>query len=254
MSTEPDDRLAGDLVWELFPAPTERPKDIRARLRQGVAAALLVVLTWFLWQPLAVVVACLAVSLKDFRRGRRLARTISDKAGGRVCSVFSHAWGAWKIGAAGFASGVVVVLVLGPFQKEASIPTAFTLAMVFWFLGFIASAAMAAVGLARAYRSGLRVWIGEGVNQARALFLGMLVVGFALVVIMPVFLLLAPFLTPRPANPHANPFLFLGILFSLMIGGSVVILVVLDHISRRVIAERPGKFGPKVPAVGKWNE
>jgi hypothetical protein len=38
-----------------------------------------------------------------------------------------------------------------------------------------------------------------------------------------------------------------------MFVGPLMILVVLDSISRRVVADRPGKFGPKVPTVGKWN-
>jgi hypothetical protein len=42
---------------------------------------------------------------------------------------------------------------------------------------------------------------------------------------------------------------FLGCLFA----GPVVILLALDRVSRHVIANRPGKFGPKVPTVGKWN-
>jgi hypothetical protein len=42
---------------------------------------------------------------------------------------------------------------------------------------------------------------------------------------------------------------FHGCLF----GGPVVILVVLDQLSRHVVADTPGKFGPKEPTVGKWN-
>jgi hypothetical protein len=42
-------------------------------------------------------------------------------------------------------------------------------------------------------------------------------------------------------------------LFGCMFGGPVIILVVLDWFSRRVVADRPGKFGAKVPTVGKWN-
>ena len=42
-------------------------------------------------------------------------------------------------------------------------------------------------------------------------------------------------------------------LFGCMFGGPVIILLVLDWFSRRVVADRPGKFGAKVPTVGKWN-
>ena len=41
--------------------------------------------------------------------------------------------------------------------------------------------------------------------------------------------------------------------FGCVFVGPLVILLVLDWISRRVIADRTGKFGPKVPTVGKWN-
>jgi hypothetical protein len=42
-------------------------------------------------------------------------------------------------------------------------------------------------------------------------------------------------------------------MFGVMLIGSVVILVILDRFSHHVVADRPGKFGPKVPTVGKWN-
>ena len=53
-------------------------------------------------------------------------------------------------------------------------------------------------GLVRAYRSGMRVWVGEGVNQARTLLLGMLIVGFAVAVLGPMGVLLAA------VAPHAR--------------------------------------------------
>lgn len=46
-----------------------------------------------------------------------------------------------------------------------------------------------------------------------------------------------------------GPLAFFGCLFA----GPVVIVLVLDRIGRQVIADCPGKFGPKVPTVGKWN-
>jgi hypothetical protein len=48
------------------------------------------------------------------------------------------------------------------------------------------------------------------------------------------------------------PLVLLGI-WGCTFGGAVVILIVLDWISRRVVADRPGKFGAKVTTVGKWN-
>jgi hypothetical protein len=29
--------------------------------------------------------------------------------------------------------------------------------------------------------------------------------------------------------------------------------LILDWFARRIIADRPGKYGPKVPTVGKWD-
>ena len=44
-----------------------------------------------------------------------------------------------------------------------------------------------------------------------------------------------------------------GGMFGCMFVAPVIMLLLLDWISRRVVADRPGKFGPKVPTVGKWN-
>ena len=48
--------------------------------------------------------------------------------------------------------------------------------------GFTVSATLTALGLLAASRSGMRVWIGEGVNRARTLLMGMLVAGFTFIV------------------------------------------------------------------------
>ena len=121
-----------------------------------------------------------------------------------------------------------------------------------WMGGFSLSAALTASGLLATYRSGMRVWIGEGVNRARTLFMGMLVVGFTFVVLGPICIwLVGQF--PRPRDSRAGALTGLLALLGCLFAGPVIILLVLDWISRRVIADRPGKFGPKVPTVGKWN-
>ena len=104
----------------------------------------------------------------------------------------------------------------------------------------------------KAFRSGMRVWIGEGINQARTLLLGMLMVGFILLVLMPICFWLVG-LAPRAGDGQDSVLPMMLGLFGCMFGGPVIILVVLDWFSRRVVADRPGKFGPKVPTVGKWN-
>jgi hypothetical protein len=252
---EVDDRLAGDPVWELFPypAPGSAQGSLGARdYRRWLAVACLVAVIWLLFPPLAVVTACLAVAARDFRTGRLLARSIPDKAGGTVCARFTYAWGAWKLGCAAFVLMFVVLTVVAAAGGRREVPPAFIAAMLLWMGGFAVSAALTASGLLKAYRSGMRVWIGEGVNQARTLLLGMLIVGFTAVVLGPMSIWLTGRF-PRPSDSRDDDLWgvlgFLGCTFI----GPLVILLVLDWVSRRVVADRPGKFGPKVPTVGKWN-
>jgi hypothetical protein len=248
---ETDDRLAGDPVWELFPsAPLQAPRP--RRFRYGLAVAILVAVSWRLHPVLSVSVACLAAAWKDIQTGRRLARSIPDKAGGDICALFSYAWGAWKCGAAAFAMmfvGIPIYAVLG--KMNDLLPALFALEL-FWIAGFIGSAILTAAGLVKAFRSGMRVWIGEGINQARTLMLGMLMVGFTFAVLLPMCFLLSV-KAPRAADADKGILPFLLGLYTFIIGGPVVILIILDWLSRRVVADKPGKFGPKVPTVGKWN-
>lgn len=177
--SETDDRLAGDLVWELFAQPTSSPAKAASRTgRYGPwsVVAALIVLGW-LSPPLAVVMACLAVSAGDFRTGRQSARSIPSKAGGTICARFTYAWGAWKLAVAGFVL-MFVSPVFGMPKGGHEPPVAFVTALLLMVGGFTLSATLTALGLIAAHRSGMRVWIGEGVNQARTLLLGMLVVGF----------------------------------------------------------------------------
>jgi hypothetical protein len=80
----------------------------------------------------------------------------------------------------------------------------------------------------------------------------MLVVGFTFVVLGPICIWLVD-QVPRPRDRRAGDLAGLIALFGSLVAGPVVILLLLEWISRRVIADRPGKFGPKVPSVGKWN-
>ena len=250
---EPDDRLVGDPVWELFPDPsTEHEARRSRRYLSWLAVAVLIVVAWFLYPPLSVIVACLAVAARDFQTGRRLARSIPDKAGGGICALFSYAWGAWKFGITAFVLMFVTITIKMPAGKGSQPPPEFMTAALLWFGGFLSSAVLTAAGLVKAFRSGMRVWIGEGVNQARTLLLGMLMVGFVLLVLMPICFWLVG-LAPRAGDGQDSVLPMMLGLFGCMFGGPVLILVVLDWFSRRVVADRPGKFGPKVPTVGKWN-
>jgi hypothetical protein len=251
---EMDDRLAGDPVWELFTHPAPRPAQGAFRTDlywRWLVAAGVIAVGWLLFPPLAVLTACLFVAGRDFRTGRQLARSIPDKAGGTVCARFTYAWGAWKFGAAAFALMFVAPIAVFASAWEArEPPSVFIAALLLGVGGFTLSAALTASGLLATYRSGMRVWVGEGVNQARTLLTGMLVVGFTFVVLLPICVALVGRF-PRASDSGVD----LGILaiFGCMFAGPVLIVLVLDWISRRVIADRPGKFGPKVPAVGKWN-
>src|ERR1017187_1088906 len=118
---DPDDRLAGDPVWELFPYRTARPARGSRRVRYGrwLAVACLVAASWLLSPSLAVVTACLAIAAVEFRNGRQLARSIPEKAGGMVCARFTYAWGAWKLGLTALAF-MFATAILG--RKQSEIP------------------------------------------------------------------------------------------------------------------------------------
>ena len=131
-------------------------------------------------------------------------------------------------------------------------PPSFPAALLLGVVGFILSATLTASGLLAALRSGMRVWIGEGVNQARTLLFGMLLVGFVFAVLGPMCVWLSGRF-PRAGESRDDPLSILLPLFGCMLGGAVGILVVLEILCRRVIADHPSKFGPNVPTVGKWD-
>jgi hypothetical protein len=255
MMNETDDRLAGDAVWELFgqPAPLSAREASRARLlgRRLIVAGL-IGLVGLLSPTLAVIAVCLTIAAGDFRTGRRLARSIPAKAGGAICARFRYAWGAWKLGAAAFALMFACVAILGPRREKPGVPPAFFASLLLCMGGFVLSAALTASGVWIAYRSGMRVWIGEGVNRARTLLMGMLIVAFTVVVLGPL-IAWASGRIPRASDSGRGALPELLFFCGFLFGSPVVIVLVLDWIGRRVIADGPGKFGPKVPAVGKWN-
>jgi hypothetical protein len=207
---------------------------------------------WMFSPALGVLIAGLAVAAGDFRYGRQLARSIPDKAGGAVCAQFTYAWGAWKLATTAFAFAIVTACTFG--RKSPDIPPGFAPSMLLSLGGWLLSAILTFAGLIRAYRTGMRVWIGEGVNQARTLLLAMLMVGFAVAVLGPFGVLLtasAPF--ARDGDHFVGLILVVGATLALTLLSPVVMLIILDRLSRHVVADRPGKFGPKAPAVGKWD-
>jgi hypothetical protein len=255
LTNEIDDRLAGDPVWELFPRPSPRParRFLTARdSRRWLAVACLIAFGWVLFPPLAVIMACLAFSFRDFQIGRQLSRSIPDKAGGTICARFAFAWAAWKLGLAGFLLIFVFAIGLATAGERLDLIQGLSTSVLLWMSGFTLSAVFTATGLVKAYRTRMRVWIGEGVNQARTLMLGMLIVTFTFVVLGPFCLGLVG-IRPRAGGKPGPELPFLLGLLASMFAGPVAILLVLDWLSRRVVADRPGKFGPKVPTVGKWN-
>ncbi len=168
-----DDRLAGDLVWEMFPVPAQAATLAR-RLRFGLECAILIVLTWLLFPPLSVVLACVTIAARDFRDACRLARTIPDKPGGGICSLFGYAWGACKVGMTAFVAMFVGVVISVMRSETDGPPMAIVTGATLWFGGFMSSSVLTGIGLAKAFRSGMRVWVGEGINRARALLTAML--------------------------------------------------------------------------------
>ena len=112
------------------------------------------------------------------------------KAGGGICSLFGYAWGAWKVGMTAIVL-IFVSVVISVMQSETDgPPVAVMTAAALWFGGFMSSSVLTVMGLVKAFRSGMRVWVGEGINRARSLLTAMLVVGFTFVVLGPMCLLL----------------------------------------------------------------
>jgi hypothetical protein len=246
---ELDDRLVGDPVWELFPVRAAGPvREFRSVLvLWWLAWAFAVAAIWPLSPPVAIVMAGLVISAGDFRNGLQLARSIPDKAGGTICALFTYAWGAWKFAMTALAFALATA-ISGWNQPEA--PSALISSLLVSMSGHLLSAGFTAAGLIGAYWAGMRVWIGEGVNRARLLLLGMLLVVFAFAVITPVCVWLGS-VPPSAGDARVN----VGVLalLGLHLGGAYVLLLILDWLSARVVADRPARFGPKVPAVGKWN-
>lgn len=246
--TEADDRLVGDPVWELFPA--RLPK---RRAHLWAEAIVVTAVAWLLYPPAGVLVACFEASFRDFRSGHRMARAIPDRMGSRISALFAYAWAAWKVGAAGFAMIFVTLALTSLLQgKDGDFNTPIMTAILLWAGSFFAAAVLTALGLVQAYRSGMRVWVGQGINQARTLLLGMLLVGFVCLVLIPIMLLLVGMVPTAGDGRKGVAALLLGEVF-LLFGAPVILLVILDRFTRLVVAEQPAKFGPKVPAVGKWS-
>ena len=150
-----------------------------------------------------------------------------------------------------FAFAVVAVFFA---RKQAGPPPEFLASVLLFLGGHLLSAGFTAAGLVHVYRYGMKVWVGEGVNRARLLLLGTLLVGFTIGVLAPTGVWLAAS-APRAtdAGDVARVSLLVSTICILMPLGAIVLLAILDWVSPRVVADRPGKFGPKVPAVGKWN-
>ena len=200
------------------------------------------------YPPLAVATICLAIAAPDLRAGRQLARTIPAKAGGTICARFRYAWGALKVGATAL---LLMFVSIRLFAGDRDVPSAFKASALLALGGFSLSAALTASGLLATYRAGMRIWIGKSVNRARALVAGLLVVGFAYAVLGPMCIWLAR-RSPRASDSHSDP-AGMTVTLGCMFAGPVIILLILDWVGKHVIADRPGKFGAKVPTVGKWN-
>jgi hypothetical protein len=246
---ESDDRLAGDLVWELF-QPAQETQPGPPWTRWAVAGAIAGLGLWF-YPPIAVVTVCLAVAWGDFARGFQPHRSIPDPWAARLSARFSSGWGLWKVGITAFGLMFATIMFVG---RRGELPSASATAILLWMLGFTASALVTASGLIVAIRNGMRVWIGEGVNQAGTLLLTMLIVGFTAGILMPLCIVLAAHFPATAADASTEVPYPLFVMFGCMFAGPVVLLVILDAVGKRVIADRPTKFGPKVAAFGKWTK
>ncbi|AMV40184.1 hypothetical protein [Planctomyces sp. SH-PL62] len=245
-----DSTLAEDFDWALF--PQEATVSPLKRWVLGLEVSSVVVLTWLVYQPLAVVLACLAISFREFRRARVSARAIPDKAAAWISSLFGYAWAAWTLGVAACATFFVLGVINVTVVHDRGMPAGAGTAMLLAPCGFLAALTLTAAGLVMAIRSGLRIWIGEGMNQARTLLLGLLILLFTVFGIGPLLVLLSANID-RNSGPGIGAFISWVGLLAATFAGPIAILIVLDRISRRVLASHPGTYGPKVPSLKKWD-
>ena len=82
----------------------------------------------------------------------------------------------------------------------------------------------------------------------------MLIVGFTSCVLVPALVLFAGLASHSSSDFRLGDFMAVAIFVGCMFGGPVVLLLILDAVSKRVIADMPTKFGPKIAAVGKWSK
>lgn len=244
-----DSTLAEDFDWALFPREEARVPALKRWLRR-LEVVLVLGLVWIIRPSLAVVLACLAVSHGDFRAASLASRSIPDRAAARVCSLFGYAWWGWTLGVAAFAIGVVAGAARGVVMQEQTMPSEVIAAFLLMPCGFLVAFGLTAVGLILALRGEMRVWIGEGLNQARILLLGLLIIMFMIFGIFPLLVVLGASFDRSPETLAKVNLIGVVLLASLFVG-PVVILIILDRIAGRVLASHPGKFGPKVPSVKK---
>ena len=218
---EIDDRLAGDPVWELFPdhASGAAGRSGLARFGRWLGVACLVAACWMLAPPLAILSTCLSIAVGDFRKSAAGSPgRFPISAGGTVYALFTYGWAAWKLGLTSLPF-VFAMAFLG--AKRSEMPSEFLASLLLFVGGYSLSAAFTAAGLFRAYRSGMRVWVGKGVNQARTLLLGMLIVGFTVAVLGPLCVWLAAGV-PHASHGDDSLSMALAAMFALMFVGPVV--------------------------------
>jgi hypothetical protein len=108
---------------------------------------------------LAVVVGCLKFGSNDLRIARRLRRSDPDPRRGRVCSWFYAAHAILRVGFVAFA----ILLVLGAFNVVGGPPGQIERQIISALLVILACMAAAAIvswiAVAKALRSGVRVWM-----------------------------------------------------------------------------------------------
>ncbi len=246
---ETDDRLDGDLVWEIFEPHAPALGPARRRFLRSAIFLGLIGVVWWLVPPLAVLIVCLAISRRDFRDGHRISRTRPEKAGASIRARFRYAWGAWKIGwtAIGF-----LFLCLLAHREGKEPPSALIAILPLAAVGLTASAILTAWAVGSAYWTRPRLRLAEGdLDRAWILLLGMILVGFSYGVILPICVWVDsrfPGFQLGPVQPRPwTPPLF-AVCVLLIPGG---LLWARELIAIRIFDLDPGKPGLHEPAVGK---
>ena len=201
---------------------------------------------------LAVAFGCIKFGWHDFLRALQLKRDDPSRVRGKVCARFSTAWGLTKI------SLVATVLMFAITNVEMRVeaqegkpmagpnkqpPGTFMTAVFVVFVGMGASACVSGFAVVSALRHGLKVWVGSRVNRAKLVLAGAILTWVTAITLVVTLVALAtlPKAGLTPVQLHLMS-------FTLLLGIPVSILVLLEALQRRIVAQTPTDCWGQLPS------